>query len=66
MTLFMSNTVQPLDNPIVIQPSLISGGDNHYQAHQEMSFVMKSRCESGSLGDELNFEPVTQLSLPSA
>lgn len=48
MTLFMSNTVQPLDNPIVIQPSLISGGDNHYQAHQEMSFVMKSRCESGS------------------
>lgn len=48
MTLFMSNTVQPLDNPIVIQPSLISGGDIHYQAHQEMSFVMESRCESGS------------------
>ncbi|EOX4388128.1 hypothetical protein ACPI6F_004725 [Citrobacter freundii] len=66
MTLFMSNTVQPLDKPIVIQPSLISGGDIHYQAHPRMSFGMESRCESGSLADELNFEPVTQLSLPSA
>ncbi len=41
-------------------------GDNHYKAHQQMGFVMESRCESGSLADELNFEPVTQLSLPSA